>query len=452
MSFTAILFLAIYFTGLLLTLKNPYYGIATYIFEWHNHPNYQWWGGEVPDLRWSYLIAIVTLISWIMNRKKLDPLHEPDYKPLIWLALFVLNSFVVSTFFAVLPDDSFSNAEELLKIMVFYFLMVQIVRNPKNYRLMIWIFLLGVANFGRIAFEVGSNRNLGVIAPNATEENALSAHVLTALPFFAFYFLRGNKIEKILAVVSIPFALNLIILANSRGTFVGLLVIALLALLWTRGKLRVATVFAIVLGVFLFMRLTNNQFWERQSTLADASEDRGGSDRVFLWRGGFHLMQDYPMGVGGGGFEYYSADYVPELAEKIREQGWGKAVHNTILNVGTEWGFLGLFFFLGFIVHSFLIASNVKRRAKLHPELSHYYFEAIALQLAMMGLLAAGLFHNRQYAEILYWLCAFGVMLRNMQMTELNKIENEAETDLESEVFLPEATAGEIPDFEAAQN
>ncbi|MEZ4763670.1 MAG: hypothetical protein R3C26_10895 [Calditrichia bacterium] len=60
MSLTAIIFALIYFSGMMLTFYNPVFGVLTYIFEWHNHPPYFWWGNDLPDLRWSYSIAIVT--------------------------------------------------------------------------------------------------------------------------------------------------------------------------------------------------------------------------------------------------------------------------------------------------------------------------------------------------------------------------------------------------------
>ena len=84
-----------------------------------------------------------------------------------------------------------------------------IIRNLKHHRFVIWVMMLGVANFGRVAFQSGSNRDLGVIAPNSTEENAISAHVAAITGFFGLYFLIGKKWEKIVTLLSVPFLINL---------------------------------------------------------------------------------------------------------------------------------------------------------------------------------------------------------------------------------------------------
>jgi hypothetical protein len=118
MSISAIVFFLIYFTGLVMTFRKPVYGVFTYIFVWHNHPPYFWWGDELPDLRWSYTIALATLISWLIHRSKQEPLEKPDYMPAIWVILMVLNMYWVSAIHAILPDDSFDKATEVFKVLI----------------------------------------------------------------------------------------------------------------------------------------------------------------------------------------------------------------------------------------------------------------------------------------------------------------------------------------------
>jgi hypothetical protein len=42
--------------------------------------------------------------------------------------------------------------------------------------------------------------------------------------------------------------------------------------------------------------------------------------------------------------------------------------------------------------------------------------ESIAITLGLFGMLVAGVFVNRFYAEVIYWLCAFAAILRNLQV------------------------------------
>lgn len=424
MSLTAIIFLIIYFVGIVATLYNPFYGVLVYIFEWHNHPPYMWWGNSLPNLRWSYTIALVTLISLVVNYKKLPKLSKNNIKPVIWLIFLVMTAYSVSFVNALVPEESFAKAEVLLKYMVNFVIMVTVIRTYKDYRMVIWVLLFMVANFGRMAWEGGHMRDFGFIAPNATEENAISAHVMAVLPFFMFTFFLGKRWTKLIVILLIPFCLNLIILANSRGAFLGALVIALFTILWTSGKMRLKVLLAVIVGGIMFLYLTNDKFWERQATIEKYQEESSAMSRIYLWNGAIKVMRDYPFGVGVYGFETLCREYVPELRQVFEEKG-DKTVHNSFLNVGTEWGFLGLFFFLGFIIHCMVYLSKIKGLAKHVPKLSHFYFEATAIQLSILGTLAAGMFTNRNYAEILYWLCAFSLVLKNIFDTERDSIQNE---------------------------
>ncbi len=432
MPVSAILFLILYFTGLILTFRHPYFGVATYIFEWHNHPPYQWWGSHLPDFRWSFLISVVTLVSLIINRKKLKPLHGADYKLILWLVAFTVWMYFISGFFAIDPKESFKKAEIFYKLTIQIFLMMYILRETKHFRFVIWVMLLGVANFGRIAYERGSNRDLGVIAPNSTEENAISAHVAAMLPFFGLYFLIGKNWEKVVTIISAPFLINLIILANSRASFMAVLVIALLAVIWIRGKLRWRVLLALVGGAILVLTLANEQFWQRQKTIDNYEQEGSASSRIYLWRGAIEMWKDHPLGLGGDGYQALVMDYVPELREIMEEKG-AKTVHNTFLLVLVEWGFVGVILFLGFLIHTFLILGRIRRDRFKAPSY-RYYVDAMAIQMGLIGILVAGIFHNRLYSEVIYWFGAFAVALRNIQVDEIyhNSLEEMALEEVES--------------------
>lgn len=420
MSLTAIAFLLIYGTGLILTFKNPYYGVLTYIYEWHNHPPYYWWGNDLPELPdflgWSFLIALATLISFFMHKSKLEPIDKPYYKPVIWIALIVVNMYLVSYAFAVLTDVSTDKALEIFKMMIFFLLLVALVRNYQDYKTMIWVIIICVAHFGWIAID-GSNRDIGVIAPNATEENAVSAHVMAILSFFGVYFLQSRRWGKAFILLTVPLCLNLIILANSRATMLGLLAIGIFAVILIPGKTRYVVIFGLVAATFVFLQLTQDTFLERQST--ETYTDGSATSRFHIWSGGMEMWKDYPMGVGGGGFVELSMDYIPEITKP-------KSQHNTFVAIFTDWGFMGIFLYLGFQAHIFLLTFKIKKTAKRFkrfPEMNKFILETTAVQLALIGLAGAGLFHSRQYAEVVYWLSGFAIILYNIQRTELARLQ-----------------------------
>lgn len=78
MSLTAIAFLGAYVLGLLSSfVVHPRWGLITYIAVFYLHPPLRWWGAGLPDMRWSLLAAVVTLIS--LPQAKLPPHATPIF-------------------------------------------------------------------------------------------------------------------------------------------------------------------------------------------------------------------------------------------------------------------------------------------------------------------------------------------------------------------------------------
>ncbi|UCG13977.1 MAG: O-antigen ligase family protein [Deltaproteobacteria bacterium] len=437
MPLTACIFLVLYFTGLIMTFRYPYIGIATYIFLWHNHPPYMWWGDPLPDLRWSLVISVVTLISLIINYNGLPSLRKSNYTLIWWLVALTIWMYFVSAFCAVDPVESYRKAETFCKFTVQAFLMMFLLRTIKQYKFVIWTFILNVANFGKIAYERGSNRYLGVMAPNSGEENAIAAHVTAMIPFFGLYFLTGKKWVKIITMVSLPFLLNLIILSNSRASFLTLAILGILTFFWIRGRLRWRVLLALFAGALLVLFLANDTFWERQKTMTEHQDEGASGSRFLLWRGALEMSADHPLGVGGEGFEALVFSYVPELTETMEEAG-AKAVHNTFLTVLVEWGYVGLILFTGFLIHTFLILKKIRRDGKRAAKYLCCHIDAVSIQLGLIGILVAGLFHSRLYSEVFYWFAAFAVALRNIQVNEIaEEIEDTATVGTTASIHGP---------------
>ena len=114
-------------------------------------------------------------------------------------------------------------------------------------------------------------------------------------------------------MLSIPFLINLIILANSRASFLAVVVIAILSLIWIKGKLRFYVFLGLIAGVGLVFMLANEQFWERQSTIQNYKDEGSAMSRFYLWNGAIEMWKDNPIGLGGEGFEELIITTVPLL-------------------------------------------------------------------------------------------------------------------------------------------
>jgi O-antigen ligase len=308
------------------------------------------------------------------------------------------------------------NIEELVKLGILYLLIIKIVRSKEHFRYMIIFHILGIFDWGWNAFDDPkrkSGRLFGIGGPDSLQDNGTAAHLLAILPFIMSVFFTGKRWEKWLCVVALPFVLNTFILANSRGAFVALLVTGVLSILLTKGPIRQKTILAMLIAGVVFYNLIDNRFIQRQQTIQTYEEDNASIERIESWKGALNLIQDYPLGTGGGGYEALSPIYIPEIVEA--HNGELRGVHNTFLAVASEWGIQGFVFFMGFLASTFWELWQIRKAAPHTAAGERIRTDSLALTLGLIGVLTAGFFINRLYAEAIYWLTAFTAALRNIQ-------------------------------------
>ncbi len=300
---------------LLASFIHPVYGVMGYLFEWGHHPPLFWWGDSLPDLRWSFLTSFILLVSFAMRYSSLKKIVTEKLTIIYWLVGWWVTMIFVSAYFSVDVDASWDKVDLLWKMILLYFIIAKTPRIPKHYKWIIWMFLFVAFDFSQIATFEGKNRDLKVSGPGVGDENAVASHVLTAIPFLILYFFKGKKWEKVAAVIVLPFVLNLIILANSRGAMLAVAVMVGIGFLISRGKVRRYYLIGIIAGSALFFQLTNDQFWERQNTISEYDQDSSSRDRITAWLAAFEMFSDYPLGTGGGGYDALNVEYVPEFSK-----------------------------------------------------------------------------------------------------------------------------------------
>jgi O-antigen ligase len=118
------------------------------------------------------------------------------------------------------------------------------------------------------------------------------------------------------------------------------------------------------------------------------------------------------LGTGGRGFHILSPRYIPNIVDE--HGGEERSVHNTYLQLTAEWGIQGLIVWSAFIVSTF----RLLRRSRLAAKGDDWFFyRFLAVELALLGTLVAGIFTNRLYGESVYWMCALGFALHRMHLT-----------------------------------
>lgn len=418
MSLSALAWLAMYCMAAVLTFLNPVVGMLGYLLEYYRRPELQWWRHDLPSWRWNLVISVIWGLSFLLRRSSLREMRPLKNLSLPWLLAMTVLMVLVTATFAVDPVLSQHWTIQWIKLAVIVpLLMIGSVRKRGEFHLFVAANMLGVLRWGYDAWidpDREQGRLLNVGSGDSLNDNAASIHLLTVLPMIVVYLLtEKDKRLRALALVTLPFVINTLILCNSRGAMVGLGVAGVAGVFLIRSQYRVRFATAALAGALGFFLLADDTFIKRQQTTAEYKTDGAAQERFESWKGGIALVSDRPFGSGGRGFHVLSPRYIPAIVES--HDGDGRAPHNTYVMVASEWGVLGLAIWIGFHTSTFVMLRRVKARA--HGT-DFYYWRAFGLQVSLIAVLFASMFADRLYGEAPYWLAAMVYALYRMQHTE----------------------------------
>lgn len=414
-------FLLIFAVGSLAALsKGPIWGLLLYVFVYFNIPSQQWWGNQVPDLRWSLLTVGVLLVSCFLHSRQLTAGNWSGNAPLKTLVLLLLLMIaIVPVSFD--PHLSWGKVYDFFRYVLVFYLIGRIVSDFEKYQK----YVLGLIFCSFYLFWLAHHyfrgqRLDGVGLPDASDANMLAALILLILPLMAAVFLTGKKWQKMAVLAGTPFALNTFVMCGSRGAFVGLLVQLVLAVFLLRNNPhRRKLIAGVAVIAVLLTALMDDKYKSRllglQESIAEGQAAENSAGRADIWKAGLGVVSDYPFGAGGGAFMVLSPDYIPEhLIEKSVGQ---RASHNTYLLILVEAGILGLLLYLAFITFTLLAAVRALRMQRVfgagRDEGKMVALHCNALILSLAGFWAAAFFIDRIYFEGIYLVAAFAPALQS---------------------------------------
>lgn len=235
---------------------------------------------------------------------------------------------------------------------------------------------MGMSSDGRIQY-------VGIF----NDPNDLGLLFVMAVPM-ALHLSKGGLLRRLLGLAATGALLYGIVLTNSRGSLLALVVIAGTWLWLKRGL-----VTAIALGVpgLLGLMLLPSRLQD-----LDAGES-SAAGRVDAWYEGFQMFFSHPLfGVGAGNFTEYN--YL--------------TAHNSFVLVLAETGFVGFTLWLAFVVYCFRMMYSMVRYVPAQdatgsaPAWRDERALATTLLLSLTGFFSAAFFLSRSYVILLYLLAA----------------------------------------------
>ena len=424
MSLTTVVFLIAYAGGLALALlRDPKFGLYTYLAVFYLHPPSRWWGSVLPDLRWSLVAALVTLVATI-SRPSVKSL--PGWylaTPAKLLIVFTVWLWIQNAW-ALSPDEHFGVSVLFTKYLVLLFLIHRLVDSTEEVGRFLFIHVVGCTYLGWLAYmESDVGRLEGVGWPGIDEANALGMFVASGLVCAGLLFLGDSSRRRWICLLALPFLVNTIVQSESRGAVLGAVAGGLSALYMSKQGLRMKLVAAAAAGLTVLLAVAPTVFWERMFTLRatvdeQADMDLSAQNRLVLIEAQFRMAAAYPFGAGHRGTAALSPRYLDERwLTRSGDDLWGagaRSSHNTLMSALVEQGVVGLVVF-GWLL-SWLLRTMMKVRGwwgLTYPGLVEIRLYAAAAAASLIVVFAAGMFTDYLKTEVQIWMMAvLSVLLR----------------------------------------
>lgn len=361
------------------------------------------------DLRVELFYALGMGLVWAVGARKQLTANPLNLAIAAFAAVVLLCAFASSH-----SEACWVRVENYFKILVFYLLLVTVIRDEKSLRLVVLGFLgvVGVYmlhsllefGYGRHVYRMGTYRMTGVDS-SASDPNAFAASLVLAIPFVPVVWraCAGRAVRVFLTGFLILTVLS-VSLTGSRGGFV-LLLIALGLVIWTTRSRKYVGMAALAAAPLLFLALPD-QLQNRFETIVNPdvgpkNAQTSAQGRLDGLTVGYQLWLDNPLtGVGPGAWRAAS--------------GRELEAHNLYGQLIGELGSLGGLAFAGIICAFVVNLIAIRRGYHQHPEWEHdFLFDlARAVGFALFLLLLQGGFGHNLFRYNWVWFGAFLVLAR----------------------------------------
>lgn len=357
----------------------------------------------------------------------------------------------LSVTYADAPRDALRDEFRILGNLLFFFLVINLVRNFPLARagVIAWLLVtMGTGIYSIYGYHFGSgsvvdeaevgllNQRGGTVMTDASEARALGGAVKRAIgttshptlfglnlvlsiPFFAYAIRISTLRWKLFWFAGFAIVCYNVLLTNTRAV----LLLALLTLVYTtlRGlwALTPKAVFAVILIGAATLPFIPEQVYQRTLDPSLYSTAKSDSIRIRFkyWDKSWELIQDnWWRGIGVGNQTAIVQMVTDEAAGRVTPDGLKASAHNEYLQTMVEVGLFGWLLHFGFVGLATWYSFKAARIFRAFRETQEHYWFMIACQAAMLQILLFGIQVDVFHFGIKGWWLAAALSCVMMQL------------------------------------
>jgi len=396
-----------FLVGLVATLRFPFIGILMWFCFALMNPQQETYSFAAAT-RWSLILAIVTILSWLASKERKLPMG--GFTTGLVLALLAWST--INTFFAFDPDYSWGYWDVAWKTLAMCILAGILAVNRVRLHALIWVVSLSLLYYGLkgglfVLSTGGQNRVMGPPNSMLGDNNTIGLALVMLLPLLNYLRLHsGSRFVRRGLVFAIVLTLAAILGTYSRETYVALGALALVFWWYTKKKLLYPVAAAIVLvPLLMFMP---QSFYNRAATLQQFTTDETFQTRVDSWWVAYRYAMDHaPFGAG-----FYGLN-LPSLWDRYIP-GEMHAAHSIYFQALGEQGIIGLMLYLLVIFVGFYNLRAVIRTVRGRSEWIWARDLAGAMGLGLLSFCIGGAGAPMQFFDLLFLWATLSSTLLNL--------------------------------------
>lgn len=421
-----IVLITLILAALPVAFARPWLGILLWTWVGMMNPHKLTWSVAY-DMPFAQLIAIATLTGLFFTK---------DRKPIPWnfpLALVVILFcyFTFTTFFAWAPEEAWEQWRKVGKILLMVFVTTKVIYTRDRIHLLLLVIALSLGFYGFKGgiFTLTSGGVNHVEGPHGTfisGNTFLALAMLMALPLL-IYLAREETRVWLRRVLYATAALTFIsiIFTYSRGALVGMAAVVPLIFLKSRRKIWVVL---LLLPIAYYAKdWVPEKLYKRAETIQTYEQDMSAMQRIRAWEVAWNVAKDEPL--RGAGFEFESGPANRWFSYADRKYDWlgpvAHAAHSIYFQVLGQHGFVAFALYIILLVSTLFSLQRIKKEGLKNPEFQWVTNYATAVQIGLVGYMAAGAFLSSAYFDLLYVFIAVTALLQR----ELSAVATQAVED-----------------------
>jgi len=381
-------------------LKWPYVGLLLYMVIYFTQIADQF--PALKPLRPERVVGVMTLLALFLKQLREEGRLYIDRSKLT-VALFLIVVAVLNSIpLAWWPGKSFNGLVELLKIVIFYILVVQLARDQKRFRVFIFLYVAcmvyiasdGIVNYmaGNVKYAPDGTVRLRGSTDVSGASNTMAATMAICFPIFmALFRAKALKAWRWLFVFASILTITVLVLTGSRSGMIGFAAGAFLVWWSSPRRLLLLAVMVPLLGIGWTLMPAEHQ--ARYATLSDATHQGTARSRMQLWHKGVLMFFDHPF-TGVGMYCYTAANPTYSEETGLDLEPWHDS-HSLYVQVASELGIPGLIAVGMYISQLVLTLQRTRRKMGDDPDWEIESLFLHGMWMAVMALLVSGIMgHN----------------------------------------------------------